>query len=155
MAGEGAREDGSAETGGEQAEDALRAQCGHRVADAFGGVVDVLQDAVAQHGVVAAALDDVEEAVGVALYALDRSATPASAAPALQGEQRVGAGVDDGDPVPEAGDGHREVAAAAPGVEDVQRLTSRGLDPAVEGVLEDLPDHGGTESGAGSGGVGA
>ena len=119
--------------------------------DALGGVVHVLQDAVAEHDVVAAALDHVEEAVGVALDAPHPVGDPGLGGAALQREQRVRAGVDDGDAVAEAGDGHREVAAAAPGVEDVERLPSRGLDPAVEGVLEDLPDHGGTEGGAGAG----
>ena len=70
---------------------------------------------------------------------------------ALQGEQGVGAGVDHGDAVAEAGQGHGEVAAAAAGVEDVQRLPAGGLDPAVQGVLKDLPDHGGAQSGAGDG----
>ena len=105
---------------------------------------------MAQHHVVAAALDHVEEAVGVALDAPHPVGDAGLGGAALQREQRVGAGVDDGDPVAEAGDGHREVAAAAAGVEDVQRLAPRGLDPAVEGVLEDLPDHGGTERGAGA-----
>ena len=94
---------------------------------------------MAQHRVVAAALDDVEEAVGVALDALHAVGDAGLGGAALQREQRVRAGVDDGDAVAEAGDGHREVAAAASGVEDVQRLPARGLDPAVEGVLGGPP----------------
>ncbi|CAM5638711.1 hypothetical protein SGLAM104S_02450 [Streptomyces glaucescens] len=130
-------------------------QGGDGVADALGRVVDVLQDAVAEHRVVAAALGHVEQAVGVALHSAHPVGDAGLGGAALQGEQRVGAGVDDGDPVAEAGDGHREVAAAASGVEDVQRLPARGLDPAVQGVLEDVPDDGGTEGGAGAGGAGA
>jgi hypothetical protein len=110
---------------------------------------------MAQHGVVATALDHVEQAVRVALDAPDPFGDAGLGGPALQREQRVRAGVDDGDAVAEAGDGNGEVAAAATGVEDVQHVPPRGLDPAVEGVLEDLPDHGGTQGRAGSRSVGA
>ncbi len=150
VTGEGPGQHGTAQSGGEQAEDALGAQGGHRVADAFGGVVDVLQHAVAQHDVVPAALDHVEEAVGVALDAPHPVGDTGFGGAPLQGEERVRAGVDDRDAVAEPGGGHGEVAAAASGVEDVQRLTARGFDPAVQGVLQDLPDHGGTKRGAGS-----
>lgn len=105
---------------------------------------------MAEHRVVAAAPDHVEEAVRVALDALHAVGDTGLGGAALQREQRVRAGVDDGDAVTEAGDGHREVAAAASGVEDVQRVPTRGLAPAVEGVLKDVPDHGGTEGGAGA-----
>lgn len=145
---EGTGEHGAAQARREEAENALGAQRVHHVAHAVGGVVHVLQDPVAQHDVVATALDDVEEAVGVALDTLDTVGDPGLGGPALQREQRVRAGVDDGDTVAESGHGHREVAAAASGVEDVQRLPPGGLDPAVESVLEDLPDHGGTERSA-------
>lgn len=110
---------------------------------------------MAQDRVVAAPLDHVEEPVGVALDALHAVGDAGLGGAALQGEQRVGAGVDDGDPVPEEGDGHREVPAAAAGVEDVERLTPGRLDPPLEGVLKDLPDHGRTEGGSGPRGVGA
>jgi hypothetical protein len=130
---------------GEQAEGAGRTQGLDGVAHALGGVVDVLQDAVAEHGVVAAALDDVEQAVGVALDGAHAVGDAGLGSPALQGEEGVGAGVDDGDAVAEAGHGHGEVAGAAAGVEDVQGVAPGGLDPAVQGVLEDLPDHGGTK----------
>ena len=130
----------------------LGAQRGHGVAHALGGVVHVLQDAVAEHHVVAAALDDVEEAVGVALDAADPVGDAGLGGAALQREQRVGAGVDDGDAVAEAGDGHREVAAAAAGVEDVQRRPGPvALTRRSRASLQDLPDHGGTEGGAGAG----
>lgn len=110
---------------------------------------------MAQHDVVAAPLDHVEEAVDVALDALHTVGDAGFGGAALQGEQRVRAGVDDGDTVAEACHGHREIAAAAAGVEDVQHLTARGLHPAVKGVLEDLPDHRGTERATGARGVGA
>ena len=145
MAGEGAGEDGAAQTGGEQAEGAGRAQRVDGVADALGRVVDVLQHAVAEHGVVAAALDDVEQAVGVALDGAHPVGDAGLRGAALQGEEGVGAGVDDGDAVAEAGDRHGEVAGAAAGVEDVQGVAPGGLDPALQGVLEDVPDHGGTK----------
>lgn len=105
---------------------------------------------MAQHRVVAAAFDDVEEAVDVALDALDPVGDVGLGGPAFQREQRVRAGVHDGDAVAEAGGGHRELAAAASCVEHVERLPAGGLDPAVEGVLQDVPDHGGTERSAGA-----
>ncbi len=98
----------------------------------------------------AAAVDDVEEAVDVTLHTAHAVGDAGLRGPALQREQRVGAGVDDGDAVAEAGDGHREVARAAAGVENVQGVAPGRLDLVVESVLEDLPDHGGTEGGAGA-----
>ncbi|GHI24318.1 hypothetical protein Shyd_56890 [Streptomyces hydrogenans] len=148
MAGEGAGEDRAAESGAEEAERAAGAERGHGVAHAFGGVVDVLQDAVAEHHVVGAALGHVEEAADVALDAGHQVGDPGLGGAALQREERVGAGVDDGDPVAEAGHRHREVAGAAAGVEDVQVGLPRAPDPAVEGVLEDVPDDGGAQGGA-------
>ena len=148
--GERPGQDGAAESGGEQAERTGRAERVDRVAYALGGVVDVLQDAVAQHRVVTAALDHVEQAEDVALDAADPVGDPGLGGAALQCEERVGAGVDDGDPVAEAGDRHREVAGAAAGVQDVQGVPAGRLDLAVESILQDLPDHGGTEGGAGA-----
>lgn len=79
-----------------------------------------------------------------------RSATAGLGGAALQREERVGAGVDDGDPMAEPGDRHREVPGAAAGVQDVQGVPAGRLDLAVEGVLQDLPHHSGTEGGAGA-----
>lgn len=104
---------------------------------------------MAQHHVVAAALDDVEQVMDIALDAVDPVGHTGLGGAALQREERVGAGVDHGDAVPELGHGHREVAAAAAGVEDVQGIRPPLLGPAVEGVLEDVPDHGGTEEARG------
>lgn len=115
------------------------------VADALGRVVDVLQHAVAEHGVVATALDDVEQAVGVALNRAYPVGDACLRGAAFQGEEGVGTGVDDRDAMAEAGDRYGEVAGAAAGVEDVQGVAAGGLDPALQGVLEDLPDHGGTK----------
>ena len=66
-----------------------------------------------------AGLDDVEQAGGVALDARGPS-TPALGGAALQRGQRVGAGVDHGDPVAEPGERDREAAGAAADVEDVE-----------------------------------
>lgn len=149
MTGERPCQDGTAEPGGEQTERAGRPERRHGVAYALGGVVHVLQDAVAEHRVVPLALDHLEQAVDVALDTADPVGDPGLGGAALQREERVGAGVDDGDAVAEAGDRHREVAGAAAGVQDVQGVPAGHLHPVVEGVLEDLPDHGGTEGGAG------
>lgn len=86
----------------------------------------------------------------IALDTADPVGDPGLGRAALQREERVGAGVDDGDAVAETGDRHREVAGAAAGVQDIQGVPAGRLHPAVEGVLEDLPDHGGTEGGAGA-----
>lgn len=148
VSGEGAGEDRAAQSGGEQTEAAAGPERGDGVPYAFGLVVDVLQDPVAEHGVVARAADHVEQSADVALDAGDEVGDPGLGGPALQREQRVGAGVDDRDPVAEAGDGDREVPGAAARVEDVEAVLPGGLDPAVEGVLEDVPDDGGTQGGA-------
>ncbi len=92
VSGEGAGQNGSAETGGEQAERAGGAQRLDRVAYALGGLVDVLQDAVAEHRVEAVALDDVEQAEDVALDSRTRSATPASAARRSSAKSALGLG---------------------------------------------------------------
>ncbi len=152
--GEGAGEHGAAESGGEQAEGAGGAEGGDRVADALGRVLDVLEHAVTEHDVEAVALDDVEQAVRVALDAPDAVGDAGLGGPALQREQRVGAGVDDGDPVAEPGERHRELARAATGVEHLEDVPTGGLDPAVEGVPQDLPDDGGAEGSPGAQGVG-
>ncbi len=135
---------------GQQAERARGAQRLDRVAHALGGLVDVLQDAVAEHRVETAAVDDVEQAEDVALDATDPVGHPGLGRAALQCEERVGARVDDGDAVAEPGGGHGEVARAAPGVQYVQGVPADRLGLTVQSVLEDLPDHGGTKGGAGA-----
>lgn len=105
---------------------------------------------MAQDHVVSVALDDVEETGDVALHPAHAVGHAGLGRAALECEERVRAGVDDGDAVTEAGHRHREVAAAASGVEHVERLAPRGLDASVEGVLENVPDHGGTERSAGA-----
>ncbi len=150
VAGERPGQDGPAESGAEQAERSARAKRVDRVAYALGGVVHVLQDAVAQDGVVARAVHHLEQPQDVPLHTADPVGDTGLGRAAFQREQGVGAGVDDGDPVAEPGDGHREVAGAATGVQHVQGVPADRLDPAVEGVLEDLPDHGGTEGGSGA-----
>ncbi|CAM5707314.1 hypothetical protein SCALM49S_02078 [Streptomyces californicus] len=112
-----AGQDGSAETGGQQAERARGAQRLDRVAHALGGLVDVLQDAVAAHGVETAAVDDVEQAEDVALDAPDPVGHPGLGRAALQCEERVGARVDDGDAVAEPGGGRRRSRPCRPGVQ--------------------------------------
>ncbi len=103
---------------------------------------------MAEHGVVPLAPDHVEEAPDVPLDSADELGDAGLGGPALQREERVGAGVDDGDPVAEAGHRHREVPGAAARVEDIEGVLPGGLDPAVQGVLEDVPDDGGAQGGA-------
>ncbi len=156
MAGESAREHGAAESGAEQTEHSGGRRSASTARRTPSAGSSTYSRTLGKDGVEAAALDDIEEAEHVALDAAHAVGDPGLGGPALQGEQGVGAGVDDGDVVAELGDGHREVAAAASGVEHVEfgaRLAARDLDAAVEGLLQDVPDHGGTERGAGTGGV--
>ena len=68
--------------------------------------------------------------VAVALHAADPIADAGGVGTAAQGGQGVGAGVDDGDVVPEPGERDGEHAAAAADVEHPQR--GAGTDDRVE-----------------------
>ena len=70
------------------------------------------------------------------------AATPASRGPALERGERVGAGVDDGDPVAELGQRHGEAAGAAAGVEDVERRAPAGAGRR-DSLAQHVPHHGG------------
>lgn len=143
-------QDRATESGGQQTECSGRAERLHRVPHALGGVVHVLKDSVAEHGVVPTAPDHVEQAEDVSLDSVDPVGDPGLGGTALQREQRVGARVDDGDPVAQACDGNGEVARTATRVQYVQGVPAGRLDLAVESVFEDLPDHSGTEGGTGA-----
>ena len=126
MAGDGAGEDGARPVGGRDAHLAARAQRAGDLAEGDGGVVDDLEDVVAQRQVVtavaaAAAGQDLVQQVAVALEAADPRPDAGGVGPAAQGGQGVGAGVDDGDVVAEPGERDGEHAAAAADVEHAQR----------------------------------
>ena len=101
VAGHGPGDHGGVPLGDQQAERAAGAEHPRHRGQRGGGVVDDLEDAVAQHHVGAVGADHVEQAGQVALLAGDRDAVLAG--PAVEGGQGVGAGVDHGDPVAEPG----------------------------------------------------
>jgi hypothetical protein len=98
------------------------------------GVVDDLEDAVAQHHVCAGGAGDLEQVGHVPLLAGDGH--PLLPRAAVEGGQGVGAGVDDRDPVAELGDPDREPAGAAADVEHVERVP-------VQDRRQGLPHDGG------------
>ena len=85
--------------------------------------------------------DEVGQVGEVALQAGDPAGEPALGGAALQRGQRVGAGVDDGDPVAGARERHGEAAGAAAGVDDVEALAV-GVGLGQDGG-QHLPHHGG------------
>ena len=117
--------DGPAQHGGRPAgdQDAGRAagpQRGGDRGDHPGRVVDDLEHGVAQDQVDAARLDQAGERVAVALHGVHPVGDPGVGGPAGQRGERVGAGVDHGDPVPGLGERHGEPAGAAADVEHGQ-----------------------------------
>ena len=84
------------------------------------GVVDVLEDTVAEHHVDAARSDHLEQAGGVTLVAGDPIGDPAFLGAAAECGQSIGAGVDHDHLVSELGDPDGEPAGAAADVEDVE-----------------------------------
>ena len=84
-----------------------------------------------EHHVGTAGGGDVGECRQVALAGVDGDAGLAS--PAVERGQRIGAGIDDGDPVAEPGDAYGRGAGAAADVEDVERAGD-------EDRVERIPD---------------
>ncbi len=82
---------------------------------------------MAQHQVERRGVD--LEVVGVALQGHELVLDAGLAGPAGQGGQGVGARVDDGDPMAERRERHREATGAAAEVEDVERPGSSGSRP--------------------------
>ena len=126
MAGDGPGEHGAGAVGGREAHLAAGAEGAGDLAEGDRGVVDDLEDVVAQRQVVAAAA-----AARCGRTSCRRSpspwrprtrvADPGGVGPAAEGGEGVGAGVDDGDVVAEPGQRDGEHAAAPADVEDPQR----------------------------------
>ena len=104
---------------------------------------------MAQQQVGAAAGHEPGQVVEVALHRSDAVLHPALGGPALQRRQRVGAGVDDGDPVAGLGQRDGEAPGTATGVDDVQ-TTAAGVGLGQHGG-QHLPDHGGARRQRGTG----
>nr|BFE88888.1 hypothetical protein GCM10020093_114890 [Planobispora longispora] len=107
------------------------------------GVVDVLQDTVAEHQIGGARREKLSQVGGVALQRPHPH--PGLGGTALQRGQRVGAGVDDRDGVPELGQRHGEPAGAASGVDDVEPPAAGRGHLAGQHCPQDVPDDGGAD----------
>jgi len=128
----------------EQAEQPSRAQRGKGVVDRGGRVVDVLQDAVAEHQVGAGGADRRHDLAGVSLLGVDPVGDACLGRTALQRGERVRAGVEHHDPVPQPGDRDGETAGATADVHDVELPTARG-GPLGDQRVEGVPDDGGPD----------
>jgi hypothetical protein len=126
--------------GDQHARGAARAQRGGQRGHHRRRIVDHLQHGVAEHQVRAAGLDQPGERVAVALHGTDPLGDPGLRGAAGQRGERVGTGVDHGDPMPGLGERHGETAGAAADVEHGQR----GVAAAFQLGAQHRPDHGGT-----------
>ncbi len=135
MTGHGAGDHGGIALGDEETEHSPGPDHAAQRRQRGDGVVDDLEDAVAQHQVGAVGADHVEQAGQVALATGDRDVVLAGTA--VEGGQGVGAGVDHGDPVAEPADPDGQTAGPAADVEDVERV-------AAQHRLQRGPHDGGT-----------
>jgi len=143
VAGHSAGEDHGVAGGHQDAEGAARAQDLDEGEHGGCDVVDVLEDAVAEDEVGRAGPDDVEQPGGVTLHRAHLDTCLAG--PSLERGERIGAGVDDGDPVAQPRDRHREASGAASHVEHVEPAGAAGAaGPGGEDATEGVPHHGGT-----------
>jgi hypothetical protein len=116
--GDSGRKDAGPTTGAQYA--------GNR-SESGGRVIDVLEDAVAEHDIDARSGDGAREAADVALDGTHLPGETGLGRPALEGGQRVGAGIDDGDAMPEGSQGYGELAGATPCVDDVEGVDTACL----------------------------
>ena len=107
-----------------------------------GRVVDQAEHAVAQHQVDPALGGELAQVAEVALETGDPVGDALLVGPAGERGEGVGAGVDDGDPVAEAGEADREPAGAAADVEDT--LLAGAVQQRADGVPDDRGAGGGT-----------
>ena len=124
MAGHRPGHDGCVALGDEQAEVTTGAQHAGDRREGGGGVVDHLQDAVAQHEV--GLVDQARQVGEVALLAGDPVGDAALAGTTVEGGEGVGAGVDDLDAVAQLGQRYGETAGAAADVDDAGLLLVEG-----------------------------
>ena len=103
------------------------------------GVLDDLQHAVAEHQVGGAGGDQALHRRQVSLPTLDQITHTALGCPPVEGGQRIGARIDDGDAVAALRQRNREPPGAATGVQDRQRRSGGGDQP-VESGLQPVPD---------------
>ena len=130
LAEECTREDSSEPPCGSERDDTTgRESCGHG-SQRRCGVVDDFEDTVAAHHVERVVGNDLGQGVGVTLESRDSVVDVRLGSSALQGCERIWAGVDDGDASnhlgAQLGEGDGEFAGASAEVEDGNRSTDEG-----------------------------
>ena len=143
MAGERLGQDRAAAVGDHDARRAARAQDGGDRCEDLRRIVDLLEDAVAQHEIGALGRDERRELVAVALHAADKIGDAGIDGTTAKARQRVRAGVDDRDPMSGLRERHGEAAGAAADVDHAEWLARS----SIEFGSQRCPDHGGARSG--------
>jgi len=143
VAGECLGQDRAAAVGDHDARRAARTQDGGDRCEDLRRIVDLLEDAVAQYEIGTLGCDECRELVAVALHAIDKIGDASIDGTTAKAGQRIGAGVDDRDPMSGPRERHGEAAGAATDVDHAEWLAR----PSIEFGSQRCPDHRGARSG--------
>jgi hypothetical protein len=147
--GNGPGQDRSESVGDEQAEESSGPDHVDGVLHRQARIVDVLECPVADDEIGGMPPHHPEQGPGVALLRPDPLRDPGLSGAALESGESVGTGVDNGDPMPEDGQGDGEAAGPATHVDDVESGAGQGVATFDDEGVQGIPDHGGPDRGPG------